>query len=334
MTRFLEDCRAGIMAQVEGIPATLKSVDPLQSDALTSVRRLVFTGCGDSFAVADYARWLFLACGLNATYITPPALPVLPLDEDSLVVGITASGRSLATVDALDHASREGAQTVVLTDNPNGPAVKHAETVWLTRSNAPSYDISPASPTTCAMAFLLGLAAFLDTPVSMGIRHDLPLLVKTAPETVRLAQSVGLETASWLDVTHPIYLISEGPCHVAAQIGMMKFNEYSVTRGVAAVREEFRHHWALSVGAGDNALLIVGEEANDTDMRYVEVLRTHLGMRGTTVSPPASLNLHSLFSRVIPLVIALQLAAYQTTSRFAPSTKGFRMPHAGAFKIY
>ncbi|MHA2384099.1 MAG: hypothetical protein ACXACT_16115 [Candidatus Thorarchaeota archaeon] len=60
----------------------------------------------------------------------------------------------------------------------------------------------------------------------------------------------------------PIYLISEGPNHVAAQIGMMKFNEFSILKGIAAIREDFSHHYNLAIKENDGGNMIALQMAS------------------------------------------------------------------------
>ena len=158
MTEFLDACYDAIRKQGKAIPETLAGVDLEETEIITDRRRIVLVGCGDSYAAAEFGKWAFLKVGLNAMSLSPTEMSHIALDKRSVVIGITASGRSLATIAALDRAKSKGAMTVVLTDDPEGKAVESADRVWITRSGVDSYNISPSSPTTTAMAYLLKAA--------------------------------------------------------------------------------------------------------------------------------------------------------------------------------
>jgi len=134
MTEFLDACYSAIKKQGKAIPETLASVDLKETDIINDAKRIVLVGCGDSYAAAEYGKWAFLKVGLNAISLSPTEMSHIALDKRNVVIGITASGRSLATIAALDRAKSKGATTVVLIDDPEGKAVESADRVWTTRS--------------------------------------------------------------------------------------------------------------------------------------------------------------------------------------------------------
>ena len=101
MTEFLDICYNSIRMQEKTIPRTISDVDDDAQSFLDNKKQIVLVGCGDSYAAADYGRWAFLNAGLNALVVSPDEVRHIRLDNDSVVIGITASGRSLATIDAL-----------------------------------------------------------------------------------------------------------------------------------------------------------------------------------------------------------------------------------------
>ncbi|MHA2384098.1 MAG: MurR/RpiR family transcriptional regulator [Candidatus Thorarchaeota archaeon] len=161
MTEFLDICYDAIKMQEKSIPKTIAAVDESSVSVLENKRQIVLVGCGDSYAAADYGRWTFLNIGLNALFVSPDEIRHLRLDKESVVIGITASGRSLATIDALQKAKSQGATIVVLTDNAEGMASEEADHVWVTKSGVGTYNTSPSAPTTAAMVYLLGISSKL-----------------------------------------------------------------------------------------------------------------------------------------------------------------------------
>ncbi len=334
MTEFLDACYSAIRKQGKAIPETLASVDLKETDIINDAKRIVLVGCGDSYAAAEYGKWAFLKVGLNAISLSPREMSHIALDKRNVVIGITASGRSLATIAALDRAKSKGATTVVLTDDPEGKAVESADRVWTTRSGVNSYNISPSSPTTTAMAYLLKAAGRLANAANGRLHHDVTRLETLGKRLVDWADRKGSAILEMIDVRRPLYLISEGPNYVAAMIGHMKFNEYSLMKSILGRREEVQHHYALSINDKDRAVLVSDNPVTSDDVSYMNVLTKTLKMQAYHLHADDELELLTSLAQTIPNAIALQMAAYHTVLRFDSSKKQWKQPHVDAFKIY
>ena len=104
--------------------------------ALTSgVRRVVLSGCGDCHAAAEYGAALL---GLR-TRLEARALPAMELsrgapyllDEETLLVALSVSGRTPRVLEAVRAAERRGARTLAVTDDPDGPLAREASQVFV-----------------------------------------------------------------------------------------------------------------------------------------------------------------------------------------------------------
>ncbi len=334
MTEFLDACYKAIKIQETSISETIANVDDKGVDALRDKRLIVLTGCGDSYAVAEYGKWAFLKVGLNAVSISPTEMSNIRLGEDSVVIGITASGRSLATIDGLKIAKSEDATTIVLTDNENGNASALADHVWVTRSGVESHNISPASITTTAMAYLLRLAVKQESIPHARMQNDLQQLKSNGKQLLDWAEKIGKESSKVGVPGKPLFMIADGPNYVAAQIGMMKFNEYGVVQSNAALWEEFQHHYVLTLNPGDCAFLVTDSPLEEKNKKYFQVLTGTLKMTAYHLYTPESLELESSFGQSIANSIALQMAAYYNVMEFDPGKEFWRKPNVDAFKIY
>jgi glucosamine 6-phosphate synthetase-like amidotransferase/phosphosugar isomerase protein len=334
MTEFLDACYSAIRKQGKAIPETLASVDVEETNIINNGKRIVLVGCGDSYAVAEYGKWAFLKVGLNAISLSPTEMSHITLGKRSVVIGVTASGRSLATIAALDRAKSKGATTVVLTDDPEGKAVESADRVWITHSGVNSYNISPSAPTTTAMVYMLKVAGGLANAADEQLHHDVMRLETLGKKLVDWADRKGSAILEMIDVGRSLYLISEGPNYVAAMIGHMKFNEYSLMKSILGRREEVQHHYALSINDNDRAVLVSNNPVTSDDMSYMNVLTKTLKMQAYHLYADDELELFTSLAQTIPNAIALQMAAYHTVLRFDSSKKQWKQPHADAFKIY
>ena len=332
MTEFLDSCYDAIKVQEMSIADTIKSVDG-KSIADIEGKRIILIGAGDSYAVSNYGKWVFRTIGFDAISLSPPETIHLPVDSKTLVIGVTASGRSLSTLAALQQVKERGAETIVITDNPEGRASEETSNLWVTKSHVDSYNVSPASPTTTAMAYLLTVASFLDSPLQEEIQSDIDQLGKSGKKTIDWAEHQGKKIAKVVTPGPPLYIISDGPNHVAAQVGMMKFNEFAVVKGFAAVREDFCHHQNLSIDDEDQAILVTGEKSVE-DEKYMEIMVKVLNMEAYHLHVPESFSLKTALAQTIPNTIALQMGSHFTVRQYKPDMEWFKMPHAKAFKIY
>ena len=336
MTEFLDNCYKAIKLQTKAIPNTMNAVDSKERYIIDDKKLVVFTGCGDSYGVAEYGKWALQSVGINAISLSPPEFSRICLSNDTLVVGISASGRSLATINALNYAKSKGVTTVALTDDPEGKAAQIVDHVWVTHSGVDSYNISPTSPTTTAMAYLLKLATAIESMPRSQLHEDSVRLGKDSVSkgVVDWAESVGKKIVQEVDAKKPLFLISDGPNYVAAQIGTMKFNEFSLIKGISAIREEFQHHHVLSINDDDRAVLITDSPEESKDEKYLEILINTLKMRVYHLYTPKNLNLESPLGQAIANTIALQMASYFTVLKLNPEKQKFKLPHSEAFKIY
>ena len=334
MTKFLDKCYDAIKKQELAIPKTIDAVDETAVSVMEDKKRVILVGCGDSYAAADYGKWAFLRIGINAFVVSPYEIENLKIDNETAVIGITASGRSLATIDAIQNAKSRGASIVVLTDDKDGTASQIADHLWITESGVETYNTSPSAPTTAAMAYLLAISSKLDDETQGKLAQDIKQLKRGKKKLIIWAEKEGIAISQLTSPNVPIYLISHGPNHVAAQIGMMKFNEYSVLKGFAANREDFRHHYNLSIKENDSAVLITKNPVSSSDEVYMGVLSNRLKMRAYHLHVEEVVNLELPLTQAIPNAIALQMAAYHSVLRYDPEKESFNLPHAEAFKIY
>ena len=332
MTKFLDSCYEVIKIQEKSIADTINSVDLTNISDIVD-KQIVLIGAGDSYAVSEYGKWVFRSIGLDAISLSPPEVIHVPMDSDTVVIGVTASGRSLSTLDALQKTKTKVAETIVLTDDSDGKASEETSNLWVTKAHVDSYNVSPASPTTTAMAYLLTIASELDSELQGNLQSDVKQLATIGKKMLDWAEHEGKIVADLVTPGPPLYMISDGPNHVAAQIGMMKFNEFAVVKGFAALREDFCHHQNLSIDDGDQAVLVSGQKSPDDEL-YMKVLTKVLNMQAHHIHVPEKFGLKTALAQTIPNTISLQMGSHFAVRRYKPDMEWFRMPHAKAFRIY
>ncbi len=136
-----------VMAQVESMPEMIRSefdtLDMrvrrlLNHNDLLSVKRIVITGCGDSYMAGLATELAFeqiagipvepMTAMQLGRYGSPYFETMFP--RNPLTIGISVSGTVARTREALRLARQGGALTVAATANPDSPVASEAEIVF------------------------------------------------------------------------------------------------------------------------------------------------------------------------------------------------------------
>jgi glucosamine--fructose-6-phosphate aminotransferase (isomerizing) len=159
--------RREILQQPDAIGATLAAeTDKIREFAARlrkeEIRQVLLVARGTSDNAAMYARYIFpIVVGKLASLVAPSLLTVYDADldlRDTLVLGISQSGESVAVLEFLDHARSHGALTCGLTNTSRAAISEVAEVVLCT--HAREEESVPATKTyTTALAVLHQLAA-------------------------------------------------------------------------------------------------------------------------------------------------------------------------------
>lgn len=116
----------------------------LPVEKIRSAKRIIATGCGDSYLAAVEAREAFARYLPNVEYETPTGIEagryieLAEQEPDTIVVAISVSGGPARVSEALLRGNAHGCTTVALTDNPEGRAAKSAG--YLYHTNTPAGD--------------------------------------------------------------------------------------------------------------------------------------------------------------------------------------------------
>jgi len=104
---------------------------------IRSANRIEIYGVGASGAVAKVFQYKLLRTGFPAIAIDDPHIQCISaanLNPGDLVIGISQSGSTKDTVDALAVAKKRGATTIAITDHVNSPITKYSDIVLETYS--------------------------------------------------------------------------------------------------------------------------------------------------------------------------------------------------------
>lgn len=117
-------------------------------DILSNARHIYVFGIGTSSPlVNDFAyRLTQIGCfAISVTDVPSMMISTLNIDKNDAAVAISHSGRTTATIDALDLAKKRGAKTIALTSAPSCPLSEAAEFPLIISTDEIRYPIEAIS---------------------------------------------------------------------------------------------------------------------------------------------------------------------------------------------
>jgi glucosamine 6-phosphate synthetase-like amidotransferase/phosphosugar isomerase protein len=230
------------------LESTAGAVAALAADiAAYAPARIVLVGAGDSLAAAQAVRLAFeqmtgLTCepaqSLEFAYYTAAASAA-----SALVIGLSSSGETTRTVEALLTAREAGACTVAVTNSPDSSLARNATRVLNIQASRVGW---PTQSTTAPIAVLLSLAAALGRQRDAAGADQLRAELAGAPALMGAVLDrldAPLRRQAERERDQAMYLFSgAGPAWPAAVVGAAKVKEATPDHALAVQLEEFHHY--------------------------------------------------------------------------------------------
>ena len=244
------------------------------------LHRLYIVGCGDSLSIAIAAQPL-LERLLGIPCEALEALEYVDYlyrstDRRTAVLGISSSGTTPRTVEALLRARSRDARTIGVSNSPDSPLLREAHyglCVPATRKGWPTQ----ATTAAMAMLFRLGIEAGRVRGVgTLHIERELAGVPSMMDVALRRLDDSMAQLASAL-VTKPLQLFSGGgQIWGTALIGAAKVRECTVKHALAIHVEEYHHY--NSQKAGDPLFLVAPQ--GPSLFRAIDTARVGRGWKG------------------------------------------------------
>ena len=258
-----------IREQPHRIEDSLRDADSNLKDIaeryVEKIDRVIMVGCGDPYMLgigATYAfeQWARLSSeSIEAAEFVEYRHNLI--DERTLVILISSSGKTVKVIDAARIAAEKGAPRFALTNINPSPITD--ETNEIIQTQAGWSDSFPTKQTTAAIANLYALAlhlaearneltskevATVREELYIGVPRAIREALALAPQMEKLAQ--GLLMA-------PMYtFIGSGPNWATAQLAAAKMKETSQSRSEATNLEEYAHLHSLSLREDDPVFVL------------------------------------------------------------------------------
>jgi len=355
-----------MIAQVESLPdlirAEFKTLDSrvrllLDHNECLSIKRLVITGCGDSYMAGLAAE---LAFELLAGIPTEP-MPAMQaarygllyqpkmFPRNPLVVGISVSGTVARTREAVALARAGGALTVALTANPQAPLAQAAEKML--DCSVPDFAFAPGVRSYRVSLLALYLLAIrlaevagrLNQDEANGLRRELKNSADAIEATIAAVRDQARSLAKATAAQKVFVFIGDGPNLATAQFSAAKVIEAAGRHGLGQETEEWAHlQYFVNVDAQTPTFLISpGGRGHGRAAELVEPIK-RVGRLLAAVVPagdkaiapqadwvlPVVGQVREIFTPMVYPVAGELFAAYLAEISGEPFFRGFSGPYS------
>ncbi len=240
-----------------------QALSPIQMEA---VRRILIVGCGTSLHAGLAARPAFetwarlpVECEIGSELRGRDR----PVEEGTLVIGISQSGESIDTLLALRDVARTGAPVLAVTNVVDSAIARESGTVIYTRAG-PEVGVAATKTHVAQVVALQGLALALAgargtlSPVEdQMIRDALGQLPGLVGEAIRRAPDV-FAVAGLYAGRRDFFFLGRGVGHAVALEGALKLKETAYVRAEAYAAGEMKHGPIALVEPGVVVIGVVG----------------------------------------------------------------------------
>ena len=307
----VERSREEMLAQASAIERTLAGAAPACADIAAMLRnrpleRVIIAGCGDSWlaAIAVRLAWERL--------LGVPMEPAQALDyagyavdtagAGTLVIGISASGKTEAVTASLDRARERGATTIGISNAPGSPtmsAYDGALVVQATRQGWPTQSTTATMALLCALALAITRARGLQNIDLEAFAGDLEALPGLVDQATAALDGPAREIAQAFHAAHLLTFLGAGPYYGAAGIGAAKIREFGPIHAQSMPLEEY-HHYRLQK-PGDPLFLLAPDAPSRPRALDAAMVGKARGGRTVALVPEGDAQLEPYVERALHL---------------------------------
>lgn len=278
-----------MMSQGEAIRATLDAnAAPLAAIAADlkdrSIRRIAMVGCGDSW-ISGYGVRQVIEQTLGAVAEPCEAFDFATygldvVDDQTVVIGLSSSGKTEPVIDGLKGAAARGAYTIGLSNTLGSPLMEEFPGALHIRATRGGW---PTQSSTAAMALKLALTASVAEVKGIDVsalREALAALPDQVDAVSQAFYAPAKQLAGRLARVDLVLLAGAGPFYAPAAFGAAKLKELAPIHAYAFPLEEYHHYRTQK--AGDPMFMIAGDAASHT--RAVETAIMCHGSEGVLIA--------------------------------------------------
>lgn len=240
---------------------------------------VVLTGCGDSFyaglAVRDALEQLSGVPVVAAPAMEIARFPTRLLGRDSVLIGISVSGKVERTIEAVREHRKRGGTTIAISAFSDSDLAQAAETSVATEMRGTPGPVPGTANYLGSLLALYGLGFALASRRGGELKPD-----SVVTEALSALETTLVEARRWANVIAPelrvpFFALASGPDFGSACFGVAKFIEAASTLGVAQDLEEWAHEQYFVTGPGRTVFVFAADpRAVDRAQRVARSART------------------------------------------------------------
>jgi glucosamine--fructose-6-phosphate aminotransferase (isomerizing) len=244
-------------------------------DAFEEVESVQFVACGTSYHAALYGRHLLTRRGVpaQASLASEYAHAPLPVDDRTLVVGVTQSGETADTLSALRRARDRGARTLALTNVEGSTVTRECDDVCYIHAG-PEIGVAATKTFSSQVATLVLLVEEIAGP-DEETPERLAALSRLPEDTDRV-----LERTRAADVTRryseadAYFFLGRGAAHPVALEGALKLKEISYEHAEGFPAGELKHGPLALVTEATPVFAVLSGRRDEATITNVEEVST------------------------------------------------------------
>ncbi len=233
----------------KGFRATLEKISSFRAE--TGPAKLIFTGNGTAFYSAEMGSQVLSLSPLDWRAVQAFELANYenPSDKSTIMVGVSHSGITKSTLDALSRAKSLGSRTIGVTHFADRPISKVADKTLVigdspdrSRCHTKAYTDSAAALFSLSLSYAQGSSPELAT-IKKDFETSLPEKIES---TIASSEGGAKKMANELRTVTKIYFAGAGPNLVTGREAALKNKEASYLPAEGMELEEILHGPAMS----------------------------------------------------------------------------------------
>ncbi len=244
--------------------AATNELDPSFIEDIESVQ---FIACGTSYHAALYGEQLLAERGIKArtTLASEFVASPPPLHDDTLVIGVTQSGETADTLEALREASSRGMKTLAITNVIGSTAARECDEAMFIRAG-PEIGVAATKTFSSQVTTLAQFAAFVsDDPDDLSsVQAELSSLPDKIQQILNDSQAAAL-AHKYCDA-ESFFFVGRGTGHPVALEGALKLKEISYEHAEGFPAGELKHG-PLALVTPDTPVFAINTGENVDRMR-------------------------------------------------------------------
>jgi glucosamine--fructose-6-phosphate aminotransferase (isomerizing) len=320
--------RQSIQGRVEDEKVVIEELSELNYDDVTSVQ---FVACGTSYHAALYGTRLLGRHGIPAQAYLASEFTATDTSADpgTLVVGVTQSGETADTLQALRGARADGLRTLAITNTVGSTATRECDDTMFIRAG-PEIGVAATKTFSSQVVSLLLFGAYLAESSGRTVNEDTRQALRalgSLPDQVQslLDTSMSNQIAKQYRDSQSYFFVGRDVGYPVALEGALKLKEISYEHAEGFAAGELKHGPLALVTPETPVFAIVTGRNEDKMVGNIEEIRAR-GAPVIVVAPPSARAARAVATDVLSVPathpdlvgllanVQLQLISYHTAS--------------------